>query len=143
MGRRKNIVPHDIAICSNCDKEVPCRDKRDKVSVCPDCGKRLIHTDDKCYEVVKLLKEINLKPIWAYSFWLINTEEVGELCITVYLDMPYDEAMFTGLPNYMFYNKSSLIMPNNNNLIRPINDYINNKGSALQCRIENITNEVV
>lgn len=69
MGRKKNVGPQYIDICSNCNKEVePYGDIRNRVTTCPDCGKRMIHTDDKCYEVVKLLKEINLKPIWASSF---------------------------------------------------------------------------
>lgn len=140
MGRRKNVEPHHIDICSNCDKEVTYGDVKNRITVCPDCGKRLIQTDAKCYEVVKLLKEINLKPIWAYSFGFINKDGVGKLCITIYFDMPYAEAMFSALPNFQFYNKNGLIVPNKNNLIVPTNAYINKNGSALQCRFDSITN---
>lgn len=135
MGRRKNVGKQYIDICSACDKEIPYGDITKRINICPECGKRMIHTDYECCEVVKLLKEINLKPVWANSFWTISKDAVGIIKIVIILDMPCAEAMFSELPDFKYFNKNSPIIPNS--------VYINENGCALYCYLDSITHETV
>jgi predicted RNA-binding Zn-ribbon protein involved in translation (DUF1610 family) len=123
MGRRKNVGPQYRDICSNCDKEVPYGDIRNRITVCPDCEKRMIHTGSKCYEVAKLLKEINLKPFSVNDFWMIDKDGVGHIDVVVRLGMPCAEAMFSTLSSFEFISKGD--------------------SSALRCKLDNITNETL
>lgn len=137
MGRKK-IIRQYIDICSSCSKEVGpyVNILLDRVTICPDCGKWMIHTDDKCYEVVKLLQEINLKPTRAVSSWKLRKGSVGEINIRVHLDMPYDEAMFSDLPNFEFFTRGNILTEKG--MILSFGD-----NSALRCKIDNITNNFV
>lgn len=125
-----------IEICSNCSKEVePHREFRSIVKNCPECGKRMIYTDDKCYAVAKLLKEINLKPISTVSHWSKHKDGKGSIKIFIRLDMLLNEAMFSELPNYKFCNKNSTDIDGFYGIDKDV--------SALSCEIRNITNEFV
>lgn len=66
---------------------------------------------------------------------MIGIDAVGVIKITIDLGMPFDAAMFSGLPNFKFYNKNRLKEVDNVNIIK--------NGSALQCNLDNITNDVI
>lgn len=91
-----------IDICSNCDKEIgPYGWLFDKTTVCPDCGRRMIQTDTSCCEIVKLLKDIKLQPLYARTSWM-ELNGATTIHIDVCLGMTYDAAMFSDLLNFTY-----------------------------------------
>ena len=97
-----------VTICPDCNTEHLPYEYKDAVFKCPNCGAKMIMTEENCLELARLLRELGLPYISINSKLGIRYRKEAELEVTVKFAKPYDNAMFLSLNSlFKFCNSNN------------------------------------